>query len=117
MTASAATIEFLDQLRFRGVEIWLEGERLRYSAPKGVLNDDVLNELRQQKEAIIDLLSAEKNAAAQGTQSITPIPRYYQLNHLMRDLRGGEFRTYIKGLDELQTSHDNVMLEACNTSF
>ena len=28
MTASAATIEFLDQLRIRGVEIWVEGERL-----------------------------------------------------------------------------------------
>ncbi|HED65233.1 MAG TPA: CBS domain-containing protein [Planctomycetes bacterium] len=50
-------------------------------------------------------------------ESMTPMPRYYQLNQVMRDLRGGEFRTYIKGLDELQTTHDNVMLEACNTSF
>ncbi|MAB78242.1 MAG: hypothetical protein CMJ89_02710 [Planctomycetes bacterium] len=49
--------------------------------------------------------------------SMTPIPRYYQLNQVMRELRGGEFRTLIKGLDELQTTHDNVMLEACNTSF
>ncbi len=52
-----------------------------------------------------------------GMESMTPIPRYYQLNQVMRDLRGGEFRTLIKGLDELQTTHDNVMLEACNTSF
>jgi len=52
-----------------------------------------------------------------GMDSMTPIPRYYQLNQVMRELRGGEFRTYIKGLDELQTTHDNVMLEACNTSF
>ncbi len=49
--------------------------------------------------------------------SMTPIPRYYQLNQVMRELRGGEFRTLIKGLDELQATHDNVMLEACNTSF
>ena len=49
--------------------------------------------------------------------SMTPIPRFYQLNQVMRELRGGEFRTLIKGLDELQTTHDNVMLEACNTSF
>ena len=41
--------------------------------------------------------------------SMTPIPRYYQLNQVMRELRGGEFRTLIKGLDELQTTHDNVM--------
>ncbi|HEX6884929.1 MAG TPA: CBS domain-containing protein [Planctomycetota bacterium] len=52
-----------------------------------------------------------------GLDSMTPIPRYYQLNQIMRGLRGGEFRTYIKGLDELQAKHDNVMLEACNTSF
>jgi len=52
-----------------------------------------------------------------GLESMMPIPRFYQLNQVMRDLRGGEFRTYIKGLDELQSTHDNVMLEACNTSF
>jgi len=52
-----------------------------------------------------------------GLESMTPNPRFYQLNHVMRELRGGEFRTYIKGADELQTTHDNVMLEACNTSF
>jgi len=52
-----------------------------------------------------------------GLDSMTPIPRYYQLNQIMRGMRGGEFRTYIKGLDEYQGKHDNVMLEACNTSF
>ena len=52
-----------------------------------------------------------------GMESMTPIPRYYQLNQVMRELRGGEFRTFIKGVDELMTTHDNVMLEACNTSF
>ncbi len=52
-----------------------------------------------------------------GLESMTPEARYYQLNAIMRELRGGEFRTHIKGIDELQTSHDNVMLEACNTSF
>ncbi|MFT5290325.1 MAG: CBS domain-containing protein [Planctomycetota bacterium] len=52
-----------------------------------------------------------------GLESMTPVPRYYQLNRVMRELRGGEFRTMIKGRDELQTTHDNVMLEACNTSF
>ncbi len=49
--------------------------------------------------------------------SMMPIPRFHQLNQVMKDLRGGEFRTLIKGLDEFQTTHDNVMLEACNTSF
>jgi len=52
-----------------------------------------------------------------GLDHMTPNPRYHQLNDTMVRLRGGDFQTLIKGVDELQTSHDNVMLEACNTSF
>jgi CBS domain-containing protein len=32
-------------------------------------------------------------------------------------MRGGRFESLIKGLDELRVVHDNVMMEACNTSF
>ena len=52
-----------------------------------------------------------------GLESMTPKERYAQLNRTMIELRGGEFKTLIKGVDELRTTHDNVMLEACNTSF
>jgi CBS domain-containing protein/gamma-glutamylcysteine synthetase len=52
-----------------------------------------------------------------GLESMTPIPRYLHLNRIMTQQRGGRFQAIIKGLDELQTVHDNVMLEACNTSF
>ncbi|MDP6763942.1 MAG: CBS domain-containing protein [Planctomycetota bacterium] len=50
-------------------------------------------------------------------ENMTPAPRYRELNRVMTELRGGEFSTLIKGLDELHATHDNVMLEACNTSF
>ncbi len=51
-------------------------------------------------------------------ENMTPNPRFFRLNQIMKDLRGGDdFQTLIKGVDELQTTHDNVMLEACNTSF
>ncbi len=49
--------------------------------------------------------------------NMAPIPRYFELNRTLLKLRGGAFKVLIKGLDELDTSHDNVMLEACNTSF
>ena len=52
-----------------------------------------------------------------GLDSMTPSPRYYALNEAMLQLRGAEFRFHIKGLDDLHEAHDNVMLEACNTSF
>ncbi len=48
---------------------------------------------------------------------MTPAPRYQALNRAMCQLRGGEFAVDIRGIDELQLTHDNVMLEGCNTSF
>ncbi len=52
-----------------------------------------------------------------GIQSMTPNPRYRALNDAMRAHRGGMFQFRIKGVDELDVQHDNVMLESCNTSF
>ncbi len=52
-----------------------------------------------------------------GLESMTPNPRYLALNNSMVALRGGNFHFRIKGIDELEASHDNVMLESCNTSF
>ncbi len=52
-----------------------------------------------------------------GLENMTPHARYHALNESMKALRGGDFKTRIKGVDELFARHDNVMLEACNTSF
>jgi len=52
-----------------------------------------------------------------GLDSMVPTPRYYALNDAIRALRGDEFEFTINGIDQLTVKHDNVMLEACNTSF
>jgi CBS domain-containing protein len=52
-----------------------------------------------------------------GLDSMVPTPRYYALNDAIRALRGDEFQFTINGIDQLAFKHDNVMLEACNTSF
>jgi len=49
--------------------------------------------------------------------NLTPMPRYEELNRAVSQLRGGPFSIHIKGLDELQLTHDNMMMESCNTSF
>ena len=49
--------------------------------------------------------------------NLTPLPRYYELNRSVSAMRGEPFSIHIKGLDELQLSHDNIMMESCNTSF
>lgn len=50
-------------------------------------------------------------------ERITPKPRYWALNEMVKELRGGDFQFHIKGVDELFVQHDSVLMEACNTSF
>ena len=50
-------------------------------------------------------------------ENMTPKDRYRALNDAMTRLRGSEYNFHIKGPDELNVTHDSVMLEACNTSF
>ena len=49
--------------------------------------------------------------------NMTDVPRYRELNKMLSQMRGSKFYVLIKGLDELHVTHDNMMLEACNTSF
>ena len=49
--------------------------------------------------------------------NMAPVPRYAILADAMRRLRGEDFQLFIKGRDELTLRHENVMLEAANTSF
>jgi CBS domain-containing protein len=48
---------------------------------------------------------------------MTDRPRYRALNDLITAARGGQYGLRIKGTDELTFTHDNVMVEALNTSF
>ncbi|HYW72732.1 MAG TPA: CBS domain-containing protein [Pyrinomonadaceae bacterium] len=49
--------------------------------------------------------------------NLSPNPRYQELNRAVTQARGGPFFIHIKGVDELQIEHDNMMMESCNTSF
>ncbi len=48
---------------------------------------------------------------------MTPSPRYYALNDMVKSQRGRDIDLYIRGIDELSIIHDSVLFEACNTSF
>ncbi|MCP4045811.1 MAG: CBS domain-containing protein [Gammaproteobacteria bacterium] len=52
-----------------------------------------------------------------GMDSMVPIPRYHALNNAVMALRGHDLQFTINGIDQLMVKHDNLMLEACNTSF
>ena len=92
----------LSQLEKELIELLAQARRVAQSLDKDIVLAGILPTLRKEHLSL---------------DAMTPSARFGQLNQVMRELRGGEFRTLIKGTDELQTSHDNVMLEACNTSF
>ena len=49
--------------------------------------------------------------------NMSPNPRYRALNDTLLALRGEPFHLRIDGLDRFELRHDNVLFEACNTSF
>lgn len=49
---------------------------------------------------------------------LTPSARYHTLEQRIRELRGGgDVELMIQGIDDLMMRHDNLLFEACNTSF
>jgi CBS domain-containing protein len=44
-------------------------------------------------------------------------PRYAALNAALLEARGGAFSVFIRGIEQLETTHGNIMLEAANTSL
>lgn len=50
-------------------------------------------------------------------QYLTPLKRYEYLNNALLKARGLHFDLFLKGLDEIHLRHDNILFEACNTSF
>jgi CBS domain-containing protein len=56
-------------------------------------------------------------AADLSLRTITPLPRYRELDQGLRRLRGAPFRVQLAGADTLDVSSEDVMLEAANTSF
>ena len=97
------------------------------------LENDCFSSMEQELIELIEL--ARKGAATQDADvllsgilptlqksdltldNLTPIPRYHELDRGVIRLRGGPLSIHIKGLDELHLTHDNIMMESCNTSF
>lgn len=50
-------------------------------------------------------------------ENMTPRERYFLLSHTMHKMRGDDFEIHLLGADELIARLDNILFEACNTSF
>ena len=50
-------VELLSTLRARDINVWADGERLRYSAPSGALTPDIREELAKHKADLLKFLN------------------------------------------------------------
>ncbi|HEV2705170.1 MAG TPA: amino acid adenylation domain-containing protein, partial [Pyrinomonadaceae bacterium] len=66
------TVEFLSYLRSLNTRVWLDGGRLRCSAPSGVLTPDLREKLAERKAEIIRFLSQVQNSLEYESASILP---------------------------------------------
>ena len=98
-----------------------------------LLTNNCFSEMEQELKEVIEI--ARNSAATQNVDvllagilptlqksdltldNLTPVSRYHELNQGVIRMRGGPLSIHIKGLDELQLTHDNIMMESCNTSF
>ncbi len=97
------------------------------------LGGDCLRQLERETDEVLDI--ARQKAAGKGSRvalvgilptltrehlsldAMVPKARYFALNEALLRLRGSNFQFAVKGIDQLNINHDNLMLEACNTSF
>lgn len=79
------------------------------------LADDAVHE-NDEKIILTGILPSIDYRAVQ-INYLTPKPRYEALSKILSELRGGDFELNITGVDELILTHNNILFEACNTSF
>jgi len=131
--AAPVAMEVLEELTGSPVTTELGLFNLEFNLDPLPLTGDCLSRMEAR---VVELLAEVREAAAvHGAQvvlagilptleksdltlrNMTPRPRYRALNEAVQRLRGRELELRVKGADELHLTHDNVMLEACNTSF
>ncbi|OAD21961.1 NcpA, partial [Candidatus Thiomargarita nelsonii] len=62
-------VEFIEELSTQGVELWADGDRLRYRSPQHVLTQALSTSIKQNKAEILQLL--RDRAEAPGTYPLS----------------------------------------------
>ncbi|NEQ85360.1 MAG: hypothetical protein F6K26_36180, partial [Moorea sp. SIO2I5] len=67
--------ELLSDLRRLDVKLWVDGDKLRYSAPKGILKPPLRTQLKERKAEIVKFLNETNLALSSTPEQIIAIPR------------------------------------------
>lgn len=112
-------IELVNLMRGKSVDLWVEGDRLLYRAPRGVLTQDVAEKLRSSKGQIIELLTRTDVPLPTSNDHANQLPvsfaqRYhYQINRLNERLSCRSVASAIRLLGPLNVD----LLGSCLTEI
>ncbi|GAK56424.1 non-ribosomal peptide synthase [Candidatus Vecturithrix granuli] len=68
--------ELLAYLQQRDIQLWAEGQKLRYNAPKGALTSEIRNELKEHKADLLTFLQQTRPVSGSyQIEAIRPVPR------------------------------------------
>ncbi|HEY9640850.1 MAG TPA: condensation domain-containing protein, partial [Coleofasciculaceae cyanobacterium] len=74
LTRGLTTVQFLANLQSLDIHVFVEGNRLRFSAPEGTVTPDLQAELAQRKPELLSLLRHTAQAGSQSS-AIVRLPR------------------------------------------
>ena len=69
------TLELISNLKRKDIEIWVDGDRLRYNAPKGALTADLREKLADHKSEILALLRQDDTVTRSASFPLKPVSR------------------------------------------
>jgi len=101
----ASTSHFLAELRERNIKLWIEGDRLRCSAPTGALTPELKEQVAARKPEILKALAAEQ---AGERIPLTPPQR---MMWLLERFRAGDPAYHVIGVIRIGGSLDLKRLE------
>lgn len=61
ITENMSISEIIEELKKQKIKLWTEDGKLRYTAPQGVMNHDIMTILKNNKEAVINELQRKSN--------------------------------------------------------
>ena len=115
---------FTCELTLYNLEINLDPQELKDDC-FSVMHDQLRELLKKAEDAaekhgdkiILTGILPTVNEQYMGLDYMTPIERYKVLNEAIKDIRKDDIELHIKGVDEVNLHHNNILYEGCNTSF
>src|SRR6476659_7053322 len=93
-----SSIDYLNALAARGIELWTDGGKLQYKAPKEAITPELLAELKANKATLVELL--EQFAGTAGSYPLSYSQKSLWSLHQLNPLSAAYNVTYVARLDD-----------------